>query len=259
MSDYNSSLPVRSEADGTDERLHVKIVDGVASTAVHKVQVDADHNIHAEIHGNKPDASDAVVRLSELGAVNPDGVYSGTDNTKPAHVGVVGAVRAASPADADQTQRVTVKTGTTDTDVHAMDVSLHDANGNAFSSSNPLPVATAVAGTPVHDYDTSSAIAAGSPDNHDYPVAAGGTFRLSKIFAAGSGKLKVEVQTTLNGTLYSTIAVMFNSTANPNIVIDFNGIYEEIVGSATSAVRVIRTNLDKQAQDVYSTIVGLTI
>lgn len=258
MADYNSSLPVRSEADGTDERLHVKIVDGVASTAVNRVQVDADHNIHAEIHGNKPDGSDAVVRLSELGAVNPDGIYSGTDNTKPASVGVIGAVRGATPGDADQTQRVTVKTGTVDTTVHAMDVSLHDASGNAFSASNPLPVTTGVAGTPVHNYDTSSAVAAGSPDNHDYPVATG-TFRLSKILVSGSGKLKAELQTTLDGTLYTTIAVQFNSTANPNIVIDFNGIYEELVGSATSAVRIIRTNLDKQAQDVYSTIVGLTI
>ena len=255
MADYDSSLPIRSEADGTDERVQVKIVDATSPDSQQAV-VDSDSNLHVEVHGNNPAAGDETLRLSELGHPNSDGVYDGTNNTDPANVGLVATDRATTPADADQTQRLTAKTGTTDTDVHALDISLHDEDGNAYTTSNPLPVTSVDSeGTEINDYDTASAVAAGGTSNHDYPASGGTTLKLTQIWASASAKLKIEVQveTGVGTGTYTTRFVGFNSTANPNIDITLK---EPISVAAGVNVRIIRTNNDNQAQDVYSTISG---
>lgn len=250
MADYDSSLPIRSESDGTDERVHVKIVDGT-SPAVNQVRVDSDNNLHTEMHGNDPAGVDRVVRTSELGALTPDGVYDATDNTKPGNTGLIVSVRDAAPSDTTQTQRLTA---VTNGDKRLLDVSLHDEAGAAFSASNPLPVTVVDSeGTEVNNYDTQVALAAAGSDNHDYTAV--GTFKLSRVWAAASGKMKIQVQieTGVATNVFNTVFVGFNSTANPNINIPIN---ENITVAAGVRVRVIRTNNDNQPQDVYSTICG---
>lgn len=254
MADYDSGLPVRSESDGVDERLHMKIVDGT-SPAVNQMTVDSDKNAHIEVHGNNPAGVDEVLRLSEIGALTPDGVYHATDNTKPGNLGLIAAERQVAPGDADQTHRVTAKTGTVDTTVHALDVSIHDENGNAWSSSNPLPVTSVDSeGTEVNDYNTAT-VAAGATSNHDYTVTTAKTLKFSQVWAAASGKLKIEVQieTGVISGIFTTKFVGFNSTANPNIELP---IIENITVAAGVRVRVIRTNNDNQSMDVYTTISG---
>lgn len=252
MSDYNSSLPVRSEADGVDERLHMKIVDGT-SPAVNQASVDADKNLHVEIHGNDPAGVDRVVRTSELGAITPDGIYDVANNTKPGNVGLVVHTRAASPGDAQQVIRQTgIDAGT----VNAADVALFDENGVPFSATNPLPVTSVDSeGTEVNNYNTVAAVAAGATSNHDYTVTALTTLKLSQIWATGSGKLKAEIQveTGVATGVFTTRFVAFNSTSTPNMEVP---IHENISVAAGVRVRVIRTNKDNQAQDVYSTISG---
>ena len=255
MADFDSSLPIRSEADGTDARVQVKIVDST-SPGSNQATVDSDSNLHTETHGNNPAGGDETLRLSELGHPNGDGIYDGTNNTDPANVGMVASARAASPADSDQTQRLTAKTGTTDTDVHALDVSLHDENGNAFTASNPLPVTSVDSeGTEVNDYDTAATVAAAGTSNHDYTVTGGTTLKLTRVWGSASAKLKIEVQveTGVATDTYTTYFVGFNSTANPNIDIELS---EPISVAAGVRVRVIRENRDNQSQDVYSTISG---
>jgi hypothetical protein len=83
-----------------------------------------------------------------------------------------------------------------------------------------------------------------------------GNFELMQVEASASGKLKIEVQHTTDGLAYSTLAVAFNSTATPNISIQLKKPFT-LAGAASAAIRVIRTNRDNQAQDVYSTIVGV--
>jgi len=252
MSDYNSGLPVRTQADGTDERLHVKIVDG--TTPAQRAIVDTDGNVHIESHGNNPAGTDTVLKLSEDGSANLNGRYNATTNSIPSSTGLIGHVRGATPGLADLTNPLTSITNGT---VHALDISLYDEAGAPFTDLNPLPVYMAAdPGTEVNSYDTQAALAAGASDNHDLAVAGGITFELSQVWAAASGKMKVVVQTTLDGSAFTTVAVGFNSTANPNINIHLAKPVS-LVGSATSAVRVIRTNLDNQAQDVYSTINGV--
>lgn len=250
MSDMASGLPIRSEADGTDERVHTKICDG--ATPSQMASVDTDLNLHVEMHGNDPTAADKVLLLSELGSANIDGLYDVANNTNPSNIGLMGHVRAASPADTDQTERLTaIANGS----VHALDVSIHDEAGAAYSDSNPLPVYIAAdPGTEVHDYNTAVVAAAGT-SNHNYAVPSG-VFETHQIWASGSGKMKIEVQTSLDNVLFTTFAVGFNSTAEPDINMDLK-LPKSLVGSATSFVRIIRTNNDNQSQSLYSTIIGI--
>lgn len=109
-------------------------------------------------------------------------------------------------------------------------------------------------GTEVVNYDTSAAVAAGASDNHDLVFASAS--RLYQVFASASGKLKIEVQIESGAATntFATVAVAFNSTASPNMDI---ALIKYAAIPAGARVRVIRTNKDNQAQDVYSTIVGV--
>lgn len=132
--------------------------------------------------------------------------------------------------------------------------------GANVSGTNPIPVSitSAPVGTTVNNYNTSSALAAGITSNHIYTITSGKTFNGKKIHATASGKMKVEVRVSPDGSTYSTVFVAFNSTTNPNIDIDMDELVflESGVGST---IEVIRTNLDLLAQDVYSTISGVEV
>lgn len=252
MSDINSSLPVRSEADGADQRVQVKVVDKT-SPGSQQMTVDTDSNAHVESHGNDPAGVDRVLRLSELGALTPDGVYDVANNTKPGNVGIIGHTRNASPGDVQQGLRLTAIRNST---VTALDVSLYDELGAPFTVDNPLPVTSVDSeGAEVNDYNTASAVAAAGVSNHDYTVTALMRLKLSGVRAAASGRAKIEVQieSGVGTNSFATKAVAFNSTSEPNIWIPF---VENITVAAGVRVRVIRTNRDLTAQDLYSTIMG---
>lgn len=251
MADYNSGLPVRTEADGADERLHVKVVDG--TTPAQRMTVDTDGNAHAEMHGNDPAGTDRVVRTSEEGALTPDGVYNVTTNTKPGNSGLIASTRDAAPSDTTQTQRITSVTNSTK---RLLDVSIHDEAGAAFSASNPLPVTILDSeGTEINDYKAAAAVAAAASDNHDYTVTALTTFTLTQIEGSASGKAKlvVAVETGVATGTFTTRWTKFNSTADTNFSIILK---EPITVAAGVRVRVTMTNRDNQPQDLYSTISG---
>lgn len=133
---------------------------------------------------------------------------------------------------------------------------LKDESGNPFSSSNPLPVVLLESeGVEKNDYNTGSAIAGGANSNHDYTVTAAKTLQLTQIEAAASGKMKIEVQieSGVGTNTFATKFVKFNSTSDASVSISLR---EPISVAAGVRVRVIRTNRDNQAQDVYSTISG---
>ena len=126
----------------------------------------------------------------------------------------------------------------------------------AVSKTNAMPVyITDSPGVEVNDYNTASAIAAAGTSNHDYTVTAAKTFRMSQILASASGKLKIEIQveTGVITGIFTSKFVMFNSASSPNIVLPLN---EQLSVAAGVRVRLIRTNLDKSAEDVYSTMCG---
>lgn len=136
-------------------------------------------------------------------------------------------------------------------------VAVKDSSGNAITTANPLPVflSATVPGTEVNNYSTASAVAANATSNHDYTITSGKTFIGKKFWASASGKMKVEVQISPDGSTFNTKWVGFNSTAHPNITIDLDTFSVSDSGTG-SKIRIIRTNLDKGAQDLYSTISG---
>lgn len=129
--------------------------------------------------------------------------------------------------------------------------------GANVTAANPVPVSvvSSVPGTKKDDFKDASAIAAGASDNHDYTVTAGLTLTLNQIEASASGKAKMEVQveTGVATNTFTTKFVQFNSTAAPNMSVHID---DPISVAAGVRVRVIMTNKDNQAQDLYSTICG---
>lgn len=130
------------------------------------------------------------------------------------------------------------------------------ANTSANAADNPIfvqVVSDVITSTEVHSYDTSAAVAADTADNHDYTVV-GTTFLLKSVIAAFSGGGKVEIQTGPVASLV-TRAVAFVTKEGGHVQLNFDPPIEVPVTS-TGTVRVIRTNRQGQAQDVYSTIIG---
>jgi hypothetical protein len=132
--------------------------------------------------------------------------------------------------------------------------------GANVSATNPVPVSFSAAplGTAVNDYKDATAIAAAASDNHDYAITSLKTFQGKMIWASASGLMKIEVQISADGVTFTSKWVGFNSTANPNISINLDEMVflESGVGSK---IRVICTNLDKKAMDLYSTISGTEV
>jgi hypothetical protein len=247
--DRDAQVPVRSEQD-EHERLHVKLVDGADPSL--RMQIDTDKNAHVEVHGNKPTTGDDVaLRLSELGALNSDGVYDAANNTKPSHTGLVVHNRQVAPADADCVKRVT---GITAGSVHAADVSLHDENGIPYGKTNPLHVEVAPpSGARVIDYDHAIETAKDASTNHDYTVA-DYALDLSKVECSSSGKCRFELQVSADGVAFDTLGVKFCS-ANVNNV-EWNFPFPKVV-PVGGKVRIIKQNRDHDDNDNYSTIYGV--
>lgn len=256
MSDFNSSLAVRSESDGVDAKVVVKLVDGTAGGS-NQMSIDSDKNAHVEMHGNKPTTgADVVQLLTEEGRTTSRGDYDPTTNTKPSSSAIIIHSRQTTPSEAHQTLRPTGVNSTVNANVYAQDVAMRDEDGNPYTADNPLPVTFVDSeGAEVNDYLTSASVAAGASINHIYTVTSGKRLKLSQIAFAGSGKMKVEVQveTGVATGVYATKFVAFNSTAFPNQSLPIN---ENITVAAGVRVQVIRTNRDLQAQDLYSTICG---
>lgn len=128
--------------------------------------------------------------------------------------------------------------------------------GANVTLANPVPVTiNDVPGVHINNFKDATAIAAGASDNHDYTVTAATVLHLNQIESSASGKAKMEIQveTGVATGSFSTKWVQFNSTANPNMHIEME---DDILVAAGVRVRVIMTNKDNQAQDLYSTISG---
>lgn len=299
MADFNSGLPVRTEAAGD---VIVKVAD--ATVTSQQLAIDSSGRTTAKINdgaGNALASSTTtpagteqalVVRnipsgtqvVSGTVAATQSGTYAvriqdgvGTALTSQVNgarqaldvgINVAGvqvdprAVRALTSADVVSAN---LKDGAGNAITSAaagatrpLDVAMRDASGVLFGSpANPInvSVSSVIAGDEIANYNTVVAVAAGATSNHDYTVTAGKTLLLNQIEAAASGKAKIEVQieTGVATGIYTTKFVQFNSTANPNISIHLDSAISVAAGVR---VRVIRTNKDNLAQDLYSTILG---
>lgn len=136
-------------------------------------------------------------------------------------------------------------------------VALHNSDASEISEDCPLPVYLAEhKGEEVDEFDRSIDTAKNATDNQDYTVSADKELKSIEAPCSGSGKARfaLQVETGIATGVFDTVAVGFNSTSNPQVVLK----YKKPV-SAGVIVRVAKTNLDNQAQDLYSQIVGIEI
>jgi len=257
MSDKHLALPVRTEADGTDQRMHVKIVDFAAPAGANNQTEVSEKLLHIRAFGQDPSSTKVQLKLSELGYANTDGIYDGTNNTLPSTNGLIAHVRNASPAATQQTERITsIENG--DGDVRALDVAIRDEAGEPFGPDNPLPVEFRdTSGDEIFNYHYKENLAAAAVENHDYTVTALKFLEFYGAYVAGSGKLRadLQVETAPSSGTFTTICVQFNSVANPNIFFDFQKVGMDV--AAGVKIRLAILNRDNQAQDTYSTIIGV--
>lgn len=314
MSDYDSSLPVRTETNGD---VAAKIVDGTipsqaltvnadgsinitdngasltvdavdldirdltsASDSVEVLQATHDNlNANANIqvgdadvaNGNPVPVSDAggslTVDATDLDIRDLAFATDSVDVSGSTDIGLDAATLAALESITVQNgagaAAVNIQDGGNSITVDATDLDIRDlthvsdsvkvGDGTYFLTVNTdgsinVVVIDGTPGTPINNYNTAAAVAAGATSNHDYTVTATKTFYLNQIEASGTGKMKIEV--LVNGV---SKFVQFNSTANTNMSIHLEN---PITAAAGQVVRIIRTNRENQAQDLYSTISG---
>lgn len=285
MSDVASSLPVRSEQD-PDQRLQTKVVD--FTNPANGAKIDAAGN--QQVINNNPVGTPVNTQTIVAGAaIDPRATRAltaadvvtanqGAANTaangwpvKPTDGVNSQSFTAAGEAKVSVTQPLPAGTNS----IGTVKAQLQDNAGTAItlgqkakaasvpvvlaSDSDPIPVTISVdaQGTEIHDYKKATALAANASDNHDYTVTALKAFKGTKFWASASGKIKAEVQTADDGVTFATKYVGFNSTSNPNIDIPMGNAIIPV--PAAGKVRIIVTNLDKNAQDVYSTIQGVEV
>lgn len=247
-----TALPIRTEADAT-EKVQVRILD--KTTDANQLQVEANGNAMVKVHGQNPASADVILKLSELGNANEDGIYDATNNSLPSTSGLMAVQRATTPAASDQIKHISaISSGT----VHALDVSLHDASGNVFNSGNPLAVTVvdAASGTPVNDYKKAAAVASAGSDNHDYTVA-GSILIFKRVIGSSAGKASMEIQIDPTGSAgYSTVGFLFNSVSTPTMLFELEPADVAVGGK----IRVIMKNLEPgHSEDLHSTILGTKV
>ena len=125
------------------------------------------------------------------------------------------------------------------------------------SETNPIYVYqtnSVVSGNEVHDYDVAVAVASDATANHDYTVT-GGTFLLKEVIISGSGNVKAEIQVGPLASLATKAVVFLTGRQGDTKVVEFNPPIEVPV-TGTGTVRIIKTNRQGAATDLYSTIIG---
>lgn len=250
MADFDSQLPIRSLAANNETRLadsantiiNPAKEDGNLAT----VKTNTDPLVTAGAGGYiRQDSTDTIAKETggNLDAIAADtttlagGVTAGIYQENVAQVG----------GNATETGHGAAGSGS------ARVAAVLDVGGSAVSNANPVPVfvTTSSGATNTDDYNTSAALAANASSTHTFTPAA--DFLLQRITASASGQMKVVVQYGVTGA-EATKEVQF--TSKGQLVAEF--VWDEPLSITTAdTVKVIRTNLDNQAMDVYSTIKGV--
>lgn len=225
-----------------------------ATTDSQRLAIDANGSASAILAANSGvDIGDVDVTsvIPGVGATNlgkaVDSAAGATDTGVAALFVRDDALTTLTPVDGDYVRGRTTSTGALWT---------RDTVLDANSETTPLyvqVVTTGVSASEIHDYDTAAAVAGDATSNHDYTVA-NTTFLLKSIIMSSSGGSKVEVQTGPVAGLAS-IAVGFVPREGGTLQLFFDPP-REVPVTSTGTVRLIRTNRQGQAQDLYSTIIG---
>jgi hypothetical protein len=245
MADFDSQLPIRSLAANNC----TEIADS-GGTTIDPVEEFAQSSATAGQKG-------ALIQ----GAVTTAAPSYTTGNTDPLSLTTSGLLRvdgSGSTQPVSGTVTANAGTGTFDTNlaqVAGTATAVNTGNSNAgtqrvvLASDQPAVAVTFSAGnTELVDYSTGTGIAANASSTQTYTPAA--AVRVNKITAAASGQMKIEVQWGVTGS-ETTQFVTF--TSKGNLISDI-AIPNGVNLTTTDSVKVIRTNLDNQAMNVYSSV-----
>jgi hypothetical protein len=296
MADFDSSLPIRTEATGdvdvfisdsvtpsqklkvnADGSIDTNFADGakiIVTDGTNDLAISGDGSINATITATDLDVRDLDFATDSVDVSGSSVTVSATDlnirnlsestDSVTAHQGGSwSATVSATDLDirdlAFATDKVdvsgsSVTVSATDLDIRDIDAAsdsiaahLFDEAGVAFSPANPLPVEFFENLVEVFDYHVGDSIAENATSTHTYAAPSG--FKVKDVYVSGSGKMKAELK--INSV---TVAVGFNSAVNPNIQFRF----QKGLNASGVNVEIVKTNLDKQSQNLYSTIIGLS-
>lgn len=168
--------------------------------------------------------------------VQLDGVYNFVDNPDPDNVGVIAHNRNAIPTDLDQVNRIT---SVTSGNVHALDTSIHNSNGTAIDTINPLPVVTVPgpgASSKSFYNEVTSVATSVITTVITYTVPGATTAALQTIDVSGTNiaQFQVEVNTVVIDKKRTYFSGPFNE------VFDFKGSIPLVAGDVVR-VRVLHT------------------
>jgi hypothetical protein len=256
MADIDSQLPVRSVADA-DEKVQVKLMDFADPDGADKQLEISEKKAHVRNFGKDSDAADRQTLLSQEGHTQSNGDYDAALNKRPSSQGLIVSDRSAAPAETTMNKRPTAVVG--EGDSVNQDVALHHSNGDEISPANPLPTYIADdPGTEIEDPATGAGITKGNSSTHEYEVSADTEFRSlsANCSASGLAKFELQVETAAGSGVFTRKDTQFNSTANPNVVL---GLKKPAPIAEGVKIRVVKTNLDNQAQDLYSTLNGIEV
>ena len=257
MADYDSSLPIRTEADGLDERLHSKLVDFADPDGTGKQVEVSEKLLHVRKFAKDSDGDKQEVLLSQEGHTQSNGDYDVTSNKRPSSQGLVASDRAATPSESTMNKRPTAVASTDGDTAVAMDVAIRDSQGDKIDEDNPLAIYMAESpAEEVDDFDEAVNVIKAATANHDYTVTALKELKSITVEGSASGKAKfeLEIETSVGGGTFVTVAVAFSTTSSTEIQMSYK---KKVV--AGIIVRVAKTNLDNQVQSIYSQIQGLEI
>lgn len=190
--------------------------------------------------------------------VRNQGIYNALDNEDASNVALVSHERSATPGQDTQTQRNTSILSTDGRNVTALDCAISDSEGNAITEQNPLPVfISRNPGIEVIVPNESVDVAKDATANVDYTVTAAMTLKDITFDGSASGKARFSVlkETGVGAGTYTRIDTKFNSTAFPNVKFELPKLEVE----AGVKIRIAVTNLDSQAQSIYTLLQGIEV
>lgn len=202
-----------------------------------------------------PDGVDRQQEVFEKRAASrQDAEYNAVTNTRPSTSSEIAHTRGATIDETSQGERVTAIAG--DDDKIAKDVAISDSQGNRIDEDNPLAVYQAESpADEVDDFNVAVDVATDAESDHDYTVLGVNFKQISaKCSCSAEAKFELKIETGVATATFDTVDVGFVSVANSNLTLH----YAKKVATGVK-VRVTRTNLDNQVNNVYSKIQGLEI
>jgi len=267
MSAFNSSLPIRTEQAGD---VIVKIADATIESQQLKVNADGSIDVNASLATTDIDIRDLAFATDKVDVSGSEvsldaATLAALENitVSATDLDIRNLNSASDSVAAVQSGSWTVTATATDLDVRdlAFDTDKVDVSGsfvaitsgdgadflaiNTDGSIN-VRISDESPDTGAVVFNTVASVASGATSTHTYTST--GNFHLQQVEASASGKMKIVVK--VNAV---TRFVGFSSTANPNISLILK---QPVLATTGQTVTVERTNLDNQAQDLYSTVIG---